>query len=1335
MPSDTRPNRRSFIKAMGLAATAMGADAASGRGAKLNLGHWPKFTSGVPEYPTPFLAIARTPNLIAAPQGGGMNIESDVGFLSGFSGFVDKSTGRFGYPGYNNYTNANFSFDNDKLVIVAHVPYPVIGDLHKDDTFEVLIQPRGSHSTGFVYRVTGNAFGQWHADLDEPIIGQFHRPWHSLIHYGSMLWPPSGLYMASVAIPWKSLGGRPANGDVWGVQFALRYRDPTIVAYLSPTDKFTHTRRFARIRFDFNRRVNYRPHWLSEEMDTGHFMVQYLLANGGTKPATVEMKVALYKTGHEFAHAHLEKTAPPGSTYWADNTGTNMISLNSEPATPAQRDTVAHLTAYDRTKNALIYDQWVPYWQFKPGENDWIKQRLARQFSFNIGPYPSTGVIDYAVDARSLKEVTPTAVEFTCAVLADGKPVFHEHGPLPADGQITGSITLGSFTDRVTYDLQAQIRDSKGSVLNQRSRSFTRRVMPFEKAAPAGVGDDVFPPFTPPQIHGTAVSCLLRTYVHGTNGLLEELIAAERNLLIRPAIFTAVLDNWQSLVLTGGRPQLLPHGQGSVDYTQTFHGGGVELLLRGNLDYDGFYHFTATLSPQSRPVTIRELRLQIPLSPQHATLIDAAVTWMYPGWEKALGFLSTQHGRIWDSHTLPMQMNNRVSNMPPYIWIGDDDRGLCYSCASDEGTHNRPDRPAAALDRDNNAITLSIWMVNSTLHLEKPRSFQFALQASPFKPVAANGRLWRDQVTAGATYKNGLTFTDFWNPASYPTYGRWLTLDYLKKQVAIDGCDRTGLEASALSECAGTPEYRQFYYEWGSAMNEYQQVVMPVPSEILERFKASGVRSNPFVMVEAFSNTTKTNRDYRVWWLSEAVKHAGVSFVYQDNPTWVFADRPQPEYGYKRLNGGIEPTSMIWKSRDVLKRFFQAVAEAGQPSQPGIWPNMITPAAPGRSFCGKALDGEYTDSNNLRMGMMRVHLSKQWGFVVDWLCQAPSSAGAQIGTTRDYWRALFSQLCLLDVTNFSRSDSAEIYRLWWNALDIFWLDDPSIRWHPYYRNPTLAQVAPAETTLVSTYTATGRLLAIVSNRGDQHAITTVRFENLGAWGASGLAHFYDAETAEEIAFENGVLRLFVARKNYRLIIGFRGPWKFAAKNRLPHPNQIPTNSSLDPQATIGAICRHLLTARTLPPMPHADQLLLQWAQEILKELPASSPDIAYFDARAMADIHLGNPDVRCSVFVNRRGGFMLVGFYNGTDQHRVLSSQIYEQIAAKVGKPGYNYIYDAIGGQSEWSEIDLPAHSGRWEVAYQDNPDYYGARRGVFKIGTLMSNILEAIEENKKTLQ
>ena len=152
-------------------------------------------------------------------------------------------------------------------------------------------------------------------------------------------------------------------------------------------------------------------------------------------------------------------------------------------------------------------------------------------------------------------------------------------------------------------------------------------------------------------------------------------------------------------------------------------------------------------------------------------------------------------------------------------------------------------------------------------------------------------------------------------------------------------------------------------------------------------------------------------------------------------------------------------------------------------------------------------------------------------------------------------------------------------------------------------------------------------------------------------------------------------------------------------------------------------------------MPHADQLLLQWAQEILKELPASSPDIAYFDARAMADIHLGNPDVRCSVFVNRRGGFMLVGFYNGTDQHRVLSSQIYEQIAAKVGKPGYNYIYDAIGGQSEWSEIDLPAHSGRWEVAYQDNPDYYGARHGVFKIGTLMSNILEAIEENKKTLQ
>ena len=80
-----------------------------------------------------------------------MNIQSDVGYLAGFSGFVDETTGQFGFPGYRNHSIVNFAFDDDKLVIQTHVPYPegralrahTEGDLLRDD---MIFTPKSTSS-------------------------------------------------------------------------------------------------------------------------------------------------------------------------------------------------------------------------------------------------------------------------------------------------------------------------------------------------------------------------------------------------------------------------------------------------------------------------------------------------------------------------------------------------------------------------------------------------------------------------------------------------------------------------------------------------------------------------------------------------------------------------------------------------------------------------------------------------------------------------------------------------------------------------------------------------------------------------------------------------------------------------------------------------------------------------------------------------------------------------------------------------------------------------------------------------------------------------------------
>ena len=152
----------------------------------------PKLANGVPSYPPPFMAVARTPYRIAPLAGKAIDIQTDFGYPAGFSGFVDASIGSVGYPGYRNFSNLDIAYDAEKLCLLFCVPYPVgrktranatepSDALAADDVFEVLIDPRDDQgrSKGPVYRIVGNAGGVCKIDRDLPQIGQPHQPWRA----------------------------------------------------------------------------------------------------------------------------------------------------------------------------------------------------------------------------------------------------------------------------------------------------------------------------------------------------------------------------------------------------------------------------------------------------------------------------------------------------------------------------------------------------------------------------------------------------------------------------------------------------------------------------------------------------------------------------------------------------------------------------------------------------------------------------------------------------------------------------------------------------------------------------------------------------------------------------------------------------------------------------------------------------------------------------------------------------------------------------------------------------------------------------------------------------
>ena len=262
----------------------------------------------------------------------------------------------------------------------------------------------------------------------------------------------------------------------------------------------------------------------------------------------------------------------------------------------------------------------------------------------------------------------------------------------------------------------------------------------------------------------------------------------------------------------------------------------------------------------------------------------------------------------------------------------------------------------------------------------------------------------------------------------------------------------------------------------------------------------SGVPYDRFVALESASNSCPSNVDYRAWWFQQVAEHCQTSMIYQDNPPYGYFDQPAVGYGYVRDDGLRESTCATWNARQFMRRALHVALASGTDNPaPGVYPNVCGSAQPGRSFCFRGLNGEYLESDRLPLGTLRVWCSPQWGMNLNWLMQEPNA-----GATLKYWRALCSRLFLLNVTSFSREDSANQAACWQRALDLFWLDDPTLVWHPYFRRPVVkATLRP--TTLVSAYTARGRVLLIVSNQGADEVVESVTLKDLAPWGPAGCA--------------------------------------------------------------------------------------------------------------------------------------------------------------------------------------------------------------------------------------
>ena len=86
----------------------------------------------------------------------------------------------------------------------------------------------------------------------------------------------------------------------------------------------------------------------------------------------------------------------------------------------------------------------------------------------------------------------------------------------------------------------------------------------------------------------------------------------------------------------------------------------------------------------------------------------------------------------------------------PFVWLGDEDRGLAWFCESDRGWYPADPNRAITIDRRKNETVLRCHLIDRPMPVKGPLEYTFGLQATPVKNPEKT--VWDYRITHHGAY-------------------------------------------------------------------------------------------------------------------------------------------------------------------------------------------------------------------------------------------------------------------------------------------------------------------------------------------------------------------------------------------------------------------------------------------------------------------------------------------------------------------------------------------------------------------------------------------------------
>ncbi|HEX2988867.1 MAG TPA: glycoside hydrolase domain-containing protein, partial [Chloroflexota bacterium] len=457
-------------------------------------------------------------------------------------------------------------------------------------------------------------------------------------------------------------------------------------------------------------------------------------ADQGDKEWTAELVVP---------HASLETMAPTPGTKWQANFCRDIGDGGTTNRNTAWAYTGGSGYAVWQMFGALQFLPGSPVAQVQgwtaQGTDSTVQLQLA-----NPGPKPA--------------KIGATVTAFRAGMSEEAQDT--EGGPWTVPAGQTMAVDLSSKSPNPIDQVKLQVRnlDTNQPLLTQMVRAGTREPVsgttvaaaPGAAAAPAappltnemlgavlrerekwennriGITDKVPPPWTPMTVAGKTVSCWGRTYDYEGSLFPRQVKSQAQDLLAGPIQLVAKIGGKEVIFQKADKQSLVPAPQ-QVDFDAQTAAGGLTARVTSHLEYDGCIKLTLTLTAaNNKPVEIQGLELRIPVRADRA---------LYYHW-----FEATRDPRLTNAGALPK--DGLKGHFKPLLWLGDNDRGLCWFSESPKGWQNNDKESILRVERQADTAVMRICMADRPYVIASSWQTVFGLQATPTRPTTPGWRDW-----------------------------------------------------------------------------------------------------------------------------------------------------------------------------------------------------------------------------------------------------------------------------------------------------------------------------------------------------------------------------------------------------------------------------------------------------------------------------------------------------------------------------------------------------------------------------------------------------------------